>query len=313
MVEWSESDYSRETIARLARSGAHISMTCAQDACNVCRSQAGKIYSPSAAPRLPIRGCKNPRCRCRFVAVDPQSKLSVPELVHRGIQALKAGQKDQARQILQRAVALDSLFEQGWFWLSGVVDDRHKIDCLEKVLSINPDNERAQAGLVALRDKQRIPGDKERATGAVPPPPGQQAAPPAPQTSAALPIEIIEAREERAIIAEQWGEFLAFAAATDPQMLLMQGNAFLTKMKRLNTQALRALPQASQLDELQLQWQESESVGEALASLLHDPNHRERPDWDEMVQSLRMLAQQLLDHRNTLRTQIQNAGGQVPQ
>ncbi|MBN1581992.1 MAG: hypothetical protein JXA89_14910, partial [Anaerolineae bacterium] len=174
-------------------------------------------------------------------------------------------------------------------------------------------NERAQAGLAALLDKKRVPGDKQRATGTVPPPLGQQAASPASQISSALPIEVIEAREERTVIAEQWGEFLAIAAATDPQMLLMQGNAFLTKMKRLNTQALRALPQASQLDELQLQWQESEIVGEALASLLHDPNHRERPDWDEMVQSLRMLAQQLLDHRKTLRAQIQDAGGQVSQ
>lgn len=306
IVDWSESDYSRNTVARLARSGAKISIACAQDACETCQSQAGTIYSPSDVPRLPIQGCKTSRCHCWFVAVDPQSKLAVPELVHRGIQAFKAGNKNQALQILQRAVTLDNMSEQGWFWLSGVVDDNQKIICLEKVLSINPDNERARMGLKALQDRGTSPKEQ-------PPEQSKTAQSQKQPVSAPLSLDVIEAREERQVIAEQWGEFLAIAAATDPQMLLMQGNAFLGKMKRLNAQTLQSLPQALRQDELRLQWQESEMMGEALADLLHDPHHREQANWDQMHQSLRLLAQQLIDHRDTLRTQIKNAGGQIPQ
>jgi hypothetical protein len=226
-------------------------------------------------------------------------------LVRRGAQAFKAGKNRQAHQILQRAVTLDSRSEQGWFWLSGVVDDRSKIACLEKVLSINPKNERAQAGLAALREKQRT-------TSAIPAPVQQTSPLDPPPASPVLPVEVVEAREEREVIAEQWGEFLGIAAATDPQMLLMQGNAFLAKMQRLNARALQSVPPEQRLEELRLQWRESEIIGEALADLMHDPDLQAQPTWGDMHQSLRMLAQQLLDHRSTLRTQIQQTGGQIP-
>jgi hypothetical protein len=312
-VDWSESDYSQDTLARLERSGALISIACAPDACEVCRSKAQKLYAPPNAPRLPIQGCHAQRCRCWFVAVDPQSKLSVPQLVRRGIQALKAGQNTQAQRILQHAVTLDSTSEQGWFWLSGAVDDRSKIICLQKVLSINPNNERARAGLKSLREKQHA-----RGTADVPAMEQQKRQPEPshsqePALASSVSIKVIETREERQIIAEQWCGFLSIAAATDPQMLLMQGNAFLTKMKRLNALALQSLPSESRLGELQLQWQESEIVGEALADLLHDPNHPGKPTWNEMCQALRKPAQQLLAHRNALRVQIKQAGGQTPQ
>ena len=124
---WSKSESSRDTVARLQRSGALIGINCAPDACETCRSKAAKIYELSDVPHLPIQGCQNARCRCRIVAIDPQCKLSVPELVPRGVQAFKAGKNRQAHPILERAVTLDTMSEQGWFWLSGVVDDRAKI------------------------------------------------------------------------------------------------------------------------------------------------------------------------------------------
>ena len=142
-MDWNESGYSRDTAFRLARAGARVRITCADDACEVCKARAGKTYAPSDVPRLPIRGCMHDRCRCQFVAVNPESDMAVPQLVDRGVIALRAGNVDMARLMLRRAVALDGMYERGWLWLSGVVDDQEKITCLEKVLAINPRNERA--------------------------------------------------------------------------------------------------------------------------------------------------------------------------
>ena len=70
------------------------------------------------------------------------------ELLRRGIAAAKAGRQEEARRLLMQVVELDDHSEQGWLWLSGVVegaDDRRV--CLENVLAINPDNAHARAGL----------------------------------------------------------------------------------------------------------------------------------------------------------------------
>lgn len=69
-------------------------------------------------------------------------------MVREGINAFKAGRKDEARALLSKAVEIDPYNEEGWLWLSGVVtsvDDQRT--CLENVLAINPDNSRARSGL----------------------------------------------------------------------------------------------------------------------------------------------------------------------
>ena len=150
LVEWTESEYSLVTAMRFARSGALVRIVVSEGACQVCQALSGRIYVPSDVPRLPVRGCLHDRCRCTFEAIDPETKQSVPELVRLGIQAVREGQVDRARRLLRRAVALDEMHELAWLWLSGVVDDDLKIVCLEKVLDINPHNQRARAGLELL-------------------------------------------------------------------------------------------------------------------------------------------------------------------
>ena len=66
---------------------------------------------------------------------------------------------------------------------------------------------------------------------------------------------------------------LKAAVEIDPNMLFMQGEAFLQKLKRLNQQASDVLsdggiPLRIGLDELYLQWQESQTIGEALAQII---------------------------------------------
>ncbi len=75
----------------------------------------------------------------------------VKQLLQQGIAAAKAGQKDQARQILQQAVKIDPRNETIWLWLSSVAkDDKERIFCLKQILTINPQSELAMKGLQAL-------------------------------------------------------------------------------------------------------------------------------------------------------------------
>lgn len=75
----------------------------------------------------------------------------VKQLLQQGIAAAKANQKDQARQILQRAVKLDPRNETAWLWLSSVAgSDQERIFCLKQLYAINPNNEMAIKGLRAF-------------------------------------------------------------------------------------------------------------------------------------------------------------------
>lgn len=77
--------------------------------------------------------------------------IDVDEIIREGIAAYKAGNKEEARSFLLRAVEIDQYSEQAWLWLSAVVDTpADQRTCLENVLAINPANERAQQGLSVL-------------------------------------------------------------------------------------------------------------------------------------------------------------------
>lgn len=76
---------------------------------------------------------------------------SLNQLLHQGIAAARAGQRETARTILQNVVRLDPRNEIGWMWLSSVAaDDSERLFCLRKLVEINPANEFALKGLRAL-------------------------------------------------------------------------------------------------------------------------------------------------------------------
>jgi len=87
--------------------------------------------------------------------MDPEARgnaLLAVELVKEGIAAAKAGQTEEAREILVRAVALDERNLQGWLWLSGVVESLDdKEVCLENVLILDPTHAAARQGLEFVR------------------------------------------------------------------------------------------------------------------------------------------------------------------
>jgi hypothetical protein len=79
---------------------------------------------------------------------------NVDAMVREGINAYRAGNKEEARTLLLKAVEINEQNEQAWLWLSAVVDTpEDQQTCLENVLMINPNNERAQQGLRILKQK----------------------------------------------------------------------------------------------------------------------------------------------------------------
>jgi hypothetical protein len=329
-VEWAESEYSQETTMRLARSGAWVRIVTEEDACDVCKAMAQHVFTPSEVPRLPIAGCEKDTCRCRFEAVDPQTEMSVSELVDLGIHELKIGRPQQARDILRRAVTLDEECEKGWLWLSAVVDDQEKLACLETVLSINPANVHARAGIEALGQKGQAVATTPEVTAQDPeiePDPVLTSDPSetelterAGSISEEMLDTILALRDERQVIVEQWIEFMGLADQVDSDVLQVQAEAFIERLQDANAQTLSLLsewdvPPESRLEELYLEWQESEEMGEALAEVIeaHRSRDREAPNWQPMRNALARLGHELITHRNHLRERIAAAGGTVPE
>jgi tetratricopeptide (TPR) repeat protein len=68
-----------------------------------------------------------------------------------GIAAFKAGDKVQARFCLLKAVRDDPNNEQAWGWLSNTAETKNeRIECLHRVLRINPKNSAAEKVLKEL-------------------------------------------------------------------------------------------------------------------------------------------------------------------
>jgi twitching motility two-component system response regulator PilG len=80
------------------------------------------------------------------------SRAQTATLLREGIAAAKAGNKALTRRLLREVTGLDPTNELAWLWLAGVSESTpDTLACLQKVLALNPDNERAQEGLKAAR------------------------------------------------------------------------------------------------------------------------------------------------------------------
>jgi len=73
------------------------------------------------------------------------------EILRAGIEAARQGDKERARQYFERVVQLDDQNEAGWMWLASTIDSvEQRKGYLQKVLQINPNNERAREALSRL-------------------------------------------------------------------------------------------------------------------------------------------------------------------
>ena len=78
-----------------------------------------------------------------------------------GIAAAREGRQAEARTLLMRALQTNSRSEQGWLWMSSVVEtDTERQACLEQVLVINPHNQTAQLGLEKIKAGNGSPGSQ---------------------------------------------------------------------------------------------------------------------------------------------------------
>src|SRR5690349_4121885 len=81
--------------------------------------------------------------------------LLAKTLVQRGIDAANEDRKDFARQCFEQALDHEAGNEMAWLWMASVADsEEEKTACFEKVLSINPDNETAQASLESFQKQK---------------------------------------------------------------------------------------------------------------------------------------------------------------
>lgn len=84
---------------------------------------------------------------------------NLQELLQTGIQAARRGNRVVARRILQQVIEQDANNELAWIWLASVAETTaQRRDYLERVLTINPNNERARQALERLRHTTPAPG-----------------------------------------------------------------------------------------------------------------------------------------------------------
>src|SRR5688572_21261417 len=68
-----------------------------------------------------------------------------------GIEAARAGDKEEARNLFRLLTREQPDNPQSWLWLAGVAEDREeKRAALERVLTLEPTNDLARKGLQAL-------------------------------------------------------------------------------------------------------------------------------------------------------------------
>jgi tetratricopeptide (TPR) repeat protein len=80
--------------------------------------------------------------------------LLAETFVRRGVDAAHESRTDFARQCFLQAIVHDAKSETAWFWLASISDSaEEKISHLQKVLSLNPENETAAENLRAARNQ----------------------------------------------------------------------------------------------------------------------------------------------------------------
>jgi tetratricopeptide (TPR) repeat protein len=83
--------------------------------------------------------------------------MNADTLYERATTSIRTRQLDEARRLLFEAVRLDPRHEKAWLTLASVLTDMEQaIECLRRVLAINPDNRTAREWLaLALQERAR--------------------------------------------------------------------------------------------------------------------------------------------------------------
>lgn len=84
-------------------------------------------------------------------------EVKTRQLLVDGAQALIAGRREQARELLMECLGLDEKNAEAWLWISGAMDELDDSQvALENCLDCDPHNENAQRGLAWLRQHRNL-------------------------------------------------------------------------------------------------------------------------------------------------------------
>ncbi|HEX2910363.1 MAG TPA: LysM peptidoglycan-binding domain-containing protein [Chloroflexia bacterium] len=109
------------------------------------------------------------------------SSSEVSNMLVQGFKAAKEGRREEAYNIFCEVVRSEPGNELGWLYRAATTDDLSEAYvCLQRVLSINPNNEKAQRGIERIQ--ARLSAEEESAAQNVPPVPPSQ--PPVTQPTA---------------------------------------------------------------------------------------------------------------------------------
>ncbi len=82
------------------------------------------------------------------------SDMTTIDLVQQGLTAARVGDMEDARRLLQQATEQRPDSIEAWLALAGVVESlQEKRTCFSRVLSLDPNNQEAQAGLALVEQK----------------------------------------------------------------------------------------------------------------------------------------------------------------
>lgn len=137
---------------------------------------------------------------------------ATPEaLLEAGIQALKAGWRQDAQNLIFKAIARRPTYVRAWLWMSEATTElEERIRCLEQVVSLDPEDEKVQARLQALREMQ-MQGWLQEAYGALEN--GERA------EARALFLQVIDADEENL---EAWWGLAHASESVDDQIICLE-------------------------------------------------------------------------------------------
>jgi hypothetical protein len=101
------------------------------------------------------------------------------QLLQQARMAIRIGDKATAQQLLHQVVHANPGNETAWLWLSAIIGDPEKERyCLQRVLTINPENEKAQEHLDKLKEPPPQLFEVDEADHQEPPEPVEAAEPP---------------------------------------------------------------------------------------------------------------------------------------
>lgn len=77
-------------------------------------------------------------------------------LLREGVEEARLGNRESARALLEKVVALDPQNEKGWLWLASVAEsEQEQRAYLQRALTLNPDNESAKRALAKMEAREK--------------------------------------------------------------------------------------------------------------------------------------------------------------